>query len=434
MSCALESARDLGASGAEATARLVQGLEISVRCDEVDKLERRRNKHLAVTVYFGHRKGTAGTADLNPQGVRRAVEKARSLARFTAEDPYAGLLEAQALAWQIPNLDLDHPWTIEASEAIDLAHRIERAGFAWNAHVRNSDGASVSTVRQSIVFGNSLGFLGGYSGTSHSMGCTLIAEQHGQMHRGQWFTVARDALDLEAPESVGLTAARRATARLGARKLSTRHAPVLFSAELARGLFGHFIAAIQGANQYRNASFLLDAAGQQVFPEFVCMSERPHLQKGLASAPFDAEGAATHDRELVENGVVGGYILDGYSARRLGLPTSGNAGGMHNLLIGANGKDQPQTEQALLRLMGTGLWLSDLMGQGINVVTGDYSRGANGFWIEGGAIIHPVHEVTIAGNLRDMFRNLAALGDDVDARGAIRCGSVLVGEMTVAGQ
>ena len=431
---ALERARRFGASQAEADASLAQGLDLSVRKDEIEKLEHHRKKRLSVTVYFDQRKGAASTADLSAQGVHTTVEQACTLARFTAEDSYAGLVEAEALARDIPDLDLDYPWTLEARDAVDLARRIERAGFAMDARIRNSEGASVSSFRQSVVLGNSHGFLAGYSETSHSLGCALIAEQGGQMHRGQWFTVARDAADLEAPESVGATAARRAAAHLGARKLSTRRAAVLFCPQSAQGLFGHFIQAIQGGSQYRKASFLLQAAGEQVFPAFVRMSERPHLKKGIASAPFDAEGAATFDRELVDHGVLGGYVLGSYSARRLGLPTTANAGGLHNLLVTSTGAEPLHTQEALLRRMGSGLWVTDLMGQGVNGVTGDYSRGARGFWVEGGAIAYPVHEITIAGNLRHMYREIAALGEDVDARGSIQCGSVLVGEMTLAGQ
>lgn len=432
--CALEIVRDLGASAAEATASLAQGLEITVRRDEVEKLKHLRNRRLWVTVYFGHRKGVASTTDLSAQAVRTTVQQACALARFTAEDPYAGVLEAQALARDIPDLDLDHPWALEAHEAIDLARRIERAGFACDSRVRNSEGASVSTSRRSVVLGNSLGFLAGYTGTGHSMGCALIAEQDGRMQRGQWSTVARDAAQLEAPESVGATAARRAAAHLGARKIPSRRAPVLFSPEMGRGLFGQFISATSGGSQYRKASFLLDAVGQEVFPAFVRMSERPHIPKALGSAPFDGEGAATRDRGLVDNGVLQGYVLDGYSARRLGLVTTGNAGGIHNLLVSATEAQPTRSEEALLRQMGSGLWVTELMGRGVNAVTGDYSRGASGFWIEGGAIAYPVHEVTIAGNLRQMYRDIVALGDDVDARGAIRCGSVLVAQMMIAGE
>ena len=432
---ALEEAGRLGASQAEADASRAKGLGVTVRLGEVETIEYQRDRGLSVTVYFGHRKGTASTGDLSRQAVRATVEKACAIARYTAEDPYAGLVDPEALARDIPELDLDHPWALTAEEAIVLARRCEQTGLSTDARIGNSEGASVNSQRHTGVHGNSLGFLAGFSGTSHSISCSLIAQQGTQMQRDYWFTAARDPGELDTPESVGAAAARRAAARLGARKLSTRHAPVLFSAEMARGLFQHFVGAIRGASQYRKASFLLDAAGQQVFPAFLGMSERPHIPKGFASAPFDGEGAATHDRELVREGVLQGYVLGSYSARRLGLKTTGNAGGIHNLLVGVSeaGADALRTRERLLRDMGSGLLVTELMGQGVNGVTGDYSRGASGFWIEDGAIAFPVHEVTVAGNLREMYRGIVALGEDVDVRGAIRCGSVLVGQMTIAG-
>ncbi len=432
---ALEEARRLGASQAEADASLAKGLAVTVRLGEVETLEYQRDRGLSVTVYFGQRKGTASTADLTREAVRATVEKASAIARYTAEDPYAGLVDPEALARDIPDLDLDHPWEITAEEAITLARRCERAGMSGEARITNSEGASVSSQRHTGVYGNSLGFLAGFSGTSHSISCSLIAQEAGQMQRDYWYTTARDPAALESPEAVGAAAARRAAARLGSRKLATRRAPVIFSPEMARGLFQHFIGAIRGTSQYREASFLLNAAGEQVFPAFLALSERPHILKGLASTPFDAEGAATHDRELVEDGVLKGYVLGSYSARRLGLKTTGNAGGIHNLMVGVSGRavDALRTRERLLQDMGTGLLVTELMGQGVNGVTGDYSRGASGFWVQDGAIAFPVHEVTVAGNLRTMYRDIAALGDDVDARGAIRCGSVLVGEMTIAG-
>ena len=432
---ALEEARRLGASQAEADASLAKGLAVTVRLGEVETIEYQRDRGLSVTVYFGQRKGTASTADLTREAVRATVEKASAIARYTAEDPYAGLVEPEALARDIPDLDLDHPWALAAEGAIAIARRCEQAGMGGEARIANSEGASVSSQRHTGVYGNSLGFLAGFSGTSHSISCSLIAQEAGQMQRDYWYTTARDPAALESPEAVGAAAARRAAARLGSRKLATRRAPVIFSPEMARGLFQHFIGAIRGTSQYREASFLLNAAGEQVFPAFLALSERPHLLKGLASAPFDAEGAATHDRELVEDGVLKGYVLGSYSARRLGLKTTGNAGGIHNLMVGVSGRavDALRTRERLLQDMGTGLLVTELMGQGVNGVTGDYSRGASGFWVQDGAIAFPVHEVTVAGNLRTMYRDIAALGDDVDARGAIRCGSVLVGEMTIAG-
>ncbi len=432
---ALEEARRLGASQAEADASLAKGLAVTVRLGEVETLEYQRDRGLSVTVYFGQRKGTASTADLTREAVRATVEKASAIARYTAEDPYAGLVEPEALARDIPDLDLDHPWALAAEGAIAIARRCEQAGMGGEARIANSEGASVSSQRHTGVYGNSLGFLAGFSGTSHSISCSLIAQEAGQMQRDYWYTTARDPAALESPEAVGAAAARRAAARLGSRKLATRRAPVIFSPEMARGLFQHFIGAIRGTSQYREASFLLNAAGEQVFPAFLALSERPHILKGLASTPFDAEGAATHDRELVEDGVLKGYVLGSYSARRLGLKTTGNAGGIHNLMVGVSGRavDALRTRERLLQDMGTGLLVTELMGQGVNGVTGDYSRGASGFWVQDGAIAFPVHEVTVAGNLRTMYRDIAALGDDVDARGAIRCGSVLVGEMTIAG-
>jgi PmbA protein len=428
---ALEEARRQGASQYEADGSLSQGLGTTVRLGEVDTIEYQRDRGLAVTVYFGRRKGSASTADLGREAVRATVEKACAIARYTAEDPYAGLVEPEYLARDIPDLDLDHPWSLAAEDAIAIARRCEQAGRAIDPRIANSEGASVSSQRHTGVYGNSLGFLAGFSGSSHSVSCSLIAQEGDQMQRDYWFTTARDPADLETPESVGAAAGKRALARLGARKLTTRKAPVLFSPDMARGLYRHFIGAIRGPSQYRKASFLLNAAGEQVFPAFLQMHERPHIRKGLASAPFDDEGAVTRDRELVENGILEGYVLGSYSARRLGLKTTGNAGGIHNLIVESSG-DSPGYE-ALLRRMGSGLLVTELMGQGVNGVTGDYSRGASGFWIEGGAIAYPVQEITIAGNLRDIYRNIVAVGGDVDPRGGIRCGSVLIAQMTIAG-
>ena len=429
---ALEEARRQGASQYEIDASLSQGLGTTVRLGEVDTIEYQRDRGLAVTVYFGKRKGSASTADLGREAVRATVEKACAIARYTAEDPYAGLVEPEYLARDIPDLDLDHPWGLSAEDAIAIARRCEQAGRAVDPRIVNSEGASVSSQRHTGVYGNSIGFLAGFSGTSHSVSCSLIAQEAEQMHRDYWFTTARDPKDLEAAEPVGATAGKRALARLGARKLTTRKAPVLFSPDMARGLYRHFIGAIRGPSQYRKASFLLGAAGEQVFPAFLQMHERPHIPKGLASAPFDDEGAATRDRELVADGILAGYVLGSYSARRLGLQTTGNAGGIHNLIVDASG-DSPGYE-ALLCQMGSGLLVTELMGQGVNGVTGDYSRGASGFWIERGAIAYPVQEITIAGNLRDIYRNIVAVGSDVDPRGSVRCGSVLIGEMTIAGE
>jgi PmbA protein len=429
---ALEEARRQGATQYEADASLSQGLSVSVRLREVDTVEYQRDRGLGVTVYFGKRKGAASTADLSATAVRETVAKACAIARYTAEDPYAGLVEPEALARDIPDLDLDHPWQLSPERAIELARECEAAGLAVDARVSNSEGASVNSQRHTGIYGNSLGFLAGYSATSHSLSCALIAQEGEQMQRDYWYSVARDAADLEQAAHIGRSAGERALARLGARRLTTRRAPVAFSPDMARGLFRHFLGAISGTSQYRKSSFLLNAAGEQVFPVFLNMQERPHIRKGLASSPFDQEGAATHDRELVHAGVIDGYVLGSYSARRLGLKSTGNAGGVHNLLIGSSaGALAPQD---FLRHLQRGLLVTELMGQGVNTVTGDYSRGASGFWVEEGAIAYPVHEITIAGNLRPMYRDIVALGDDIDERGGIRTGSVLIAEMTIAGE
>jgi PmbA protein len=431
VSFVLEEAARRGATQAAADASVNQGLGVTARLGEVETIEYQRDRGLGVTVYFGQRKGSASTADLGQQAIRDTVEKACTIARFTAEDPYAGLVDPEALARDIPDLDLDHPWSLSPEQAIEMAKRCEAAGLAVDARITNSEGASVNSQRHVGVHGNSLGFLAGTAGTSHSISCSLIANQGEEMQRDYWFSSSRDSVDLETPESIGRRAGERAVQRLGSRKLTTRKAPIAYSPDMARGLFRHFIGAIRGASQYRKASFLLNASGEEVFPAFLQMQERPHILKGLASAPFDGEGAATHDRDLVRDGVLQGYVLGSYSARKLGLKTTGNAGGVHNLIVSASGKALDL--ESFLQRMRTGLLVTEMMGQGVNGVTGDYSRGASGFWVEDGAIAYPVHEVTIAGNLRQMYRDITALGNDVDTRGGIRTGSVLIAEMTIAG-
>ena len=428
---ALEEARRQGATQAEASVGLQRGLNVTVRLGEVDTMEYHRDRGLAVTVYMGQRKGAASTADLRPEAVVESVTKACSIARYTAEDDCAGLADADRLARDFPDLDIDHPWDIEPDRAVELARECEAAGRALDRRIGNSEGATLTSHRALRVYGNSHGFMGGFPCTSHSVSCALIAEGEGQMQRDYWHTVARSAADLESPAAVGRRAAERTVARLGARRLGTRRLPVLFAPEIARGLYGHFIGAVRGASQYRRSSFLLDAAGEQIFPSFLQMSERPHLPRALASVPFDLEGVATRDRELIHDGVLDGYICGSYSARRLGIATTGNAGGTHNLLVRA-----PSIESSLeqlLQQMGTGLWVTELMGQGVNPVTGDYSRGASGFFVENGAVAYPVHEITIAGSLREMYRHIVGIGNDIDAQGNVRCGSVLIDAMTIAG-
>jgi len=432
VSLALEEAQRLGATQCEVDASMNRGLSTTVRLGEVDTVEYQRDRGIGVTVYFGKRKGSASTADLSAQAVRATVEKACTIARYTAEDACAGLADPEELATDIPDLELDHPWALTPDQAVDLARACEAAGLAVDSRITNSEGATVSTQRDVRVYGNSLGFLEGFSSTSHSLSCVLLAQQGEDMQRDYWFSAARDAADLLGFEAIGRKAGERALARLGGRRLTTRKAPVLFAPEIARGFVGHLVAAIRGGAQYRKSSFLLGAAGQQVLPRFVQIDERPHIHRALASAPFDDEGVATRDRSLVLDGVLQGYVLGSYSARKLGLRTTGNAGGIHNLIVTAPG--QSFAFEALLARMGTGLLVTELMGQGVNGVTGDYSRGASGFWVQDGVVTHPVHEITIAGNLKQMYRDIVALGTDVDERGAIRTGSVLLSEMTIAGE
>jgi PmbA protein len=426
----LEEARAAGASQAEVGLSVDTGLSVSVRLGEVETLEYQRDRGMGITVYAGSRKGTATTGDLSWQAIADTVRKAVSIAKFTAEDACAGLPDPETLARHVPDLELSHPWDLEAEGAIDLARRCEAAALGRDPRITNSEGASLSAHRGLRVYGNSLGFLAGYPHTYYSVACVVMGQQDGAMERDHWYSAARDWRELEDVEAVGRRAAERAAERLGARRIPTTRAPVLFVPELARGLIGHFVGAIRGGAQYRRNSFLLGAAGQQLFPASFGISERPHLPRALASAPFDGEGCATRDRELVAQGVLDGYVLDTYAARKLGLRTTGNAGGVHNLLVHAGEDDYA----ALLRRLGRGLVVTELMGQGVNGVTGDYSRGAAGFWVEDGAARFPVSEITIAGNLKDMFRNLVAVGRDVDARGAIRTGSILIDEMTIAGE
>jgi PmbA protein len=427
---ALEEARARGASQAEAAVSQDTGLSVGVRLGEVETLEHQRDRSMGITVYFGQRKGSASTADFSLEAVRATVAKACSIARFTAEDACSGLADAALMTRAPLDLDLAHPWNVTADRAIEIAKSSEAAALKFDPRINNSEGASVATHQGLHVYGNTHGFIGGYPTTSHTLSCVVLAGTGEDMQRDYWYSSSRDWRDLEPAEAVGRESARRTIARLGPRKLSTRRAPVLFVPELARGLIGHFIGAIRGSSQYRQSSFLLSSAGQQVFPGGFSIAERPHIPKAMGSAPFDDEGVATHDRELVADGILTGYILSSYSARKLGMQTTGNAGGAHNLVVAPNlagGLD------AVLSRLGTGLMVTELMGQGVNMVTGDYSRGAAGFWVENGSLQYPVAEITIAGNLRNMLKSIVAVGDDVDTRGGTRVGSVLLEEMTIAG-
>src|SRR5580698_2941133 len=424
---ALEEARVRGASQAEAAVSQDTGLSVGVRLGEVETLEHQRDRSMGITVYFGQRKGSASTADFSPDAVRATVAKACSIARFTAEDACSGLADAALMTRAPQDLDLAHPWNLAADRAIEIAKSCEAAALEFDSRINNSEGASLGTHQGLHVYGNTHGFIGGYPTTSHTVSCVVLAGTGEDMQRDYWYSTSRDWQELEDAQAVGRESAQRTLARVGPRKLSTRRSAVLFVPEMARGLIGHFTAAIRGSSQYRQSSFLLNSAGQQVFPAGFSIAERPHIHKAMGSAPFDEEGVATRDRELVTDGVLTGYILSSYSARRLGLKTTGNAGGAHNLVVAPNAAGGAK---GMLERLGEGLLVTELMGQGVNAVTGDYSRGAAGFWVERGAVQYPVAEITIAGNLRDMIGSIVAAGDDVDARGGIRVGSILLKEMT----
>ena len=426
----LSETHKLGASQAEAGVSSDSGLTLTVRLGEVETLEYQRDRGLGITVYFGKRKGSASTADLTAAAVKETVRAAVSIARYTAEDECAGLADAALMAKDLSDLDLNHPWALSPEAAIEIARTCEDAARAFDGRIENSEGATVSSHQGLRVYGNSHGFVGGYASSAHSLTCAVIGKQGGGMQRDYWYTTARDALDMDTPESVGRKAAQRTVARLGARKLTTREAPVLFTPEVARGFIGHFLGAMRGGAQYRQSTFLLGAVGEMIFPEFVQLSERPHLKKALASAAFDNEGVATRDAEIVNQGVATTYLLDSYAARKLKLKSTGHAGGVRNLIV----KPGQHDYAGLLQHLRTGLVVTELMGQGVNAVTGDYSRGAAGFWVEDGEIAFPVEEITIAGNLRDMYRNIIAVGNDVDVRAGIRTGSILVNTMTIAGE
>ena len=420
--------RAAGASEAEVGASVDTGLSVSVRLGEVETIEHTRDRSFGVTVYFGKRKGSASTADLKPDSISKTIEQACAIARYTEEDPYTGLADPARLATAFPDLDLWHPWGISPQQAIKLGVQIEDAGRALDG-ITNSEGASVQAGETLSVYATSRGFTGRERGTRHMLSCALIAEDAAGMQRDYWYESVRAAEDFPAADTVGRKAAQRALARRNARQLGTRDCAVLFTPEVARGLIGHLVSAVSGGSLYRKASFLLDHAGKQIFPDFVEIIERPHLRRGQASSNFDSEGVATADRDLVRAGVLERYVLGSYSARKLGLESTGNAGGIHNLVVTPGAHDFA----ALLRQLGTGLVVTEVMGQGVSIVTGDYSRGASGFWVENGAIAYPVEEITIASNLRDMYRGIAAIGADVDPRSHILTGSILVDRMTVAG-
>ena len=426
--------RDAGASQAEVSASVSTGLSVNVRMGEVETVERNRDRGFGLTVYFGQRKGSASTADLKPASVDATIAQACAIARYTEPDPCAGLADGALMQTEFPDLDLWHPWRLDVDRAIEIGRQVEAAGRDHGA-ITNSEGASVQRGDALGVYANSHGFVGRERGTHHSISCSLIAGRGEAMQRDGWYEYVRDASAFPAFASIGAKAAERAAARLGARRLSTRECAVLFAPEVARSLVGHVISAVSGGSLYRRASFLLDHAGKPVLPPFVDMIEKPFLPRGHASSAFDAEGVATRESALVERGVLQRYVLGSYSARKLGLKTTGNAGGLHNLVVAAGSVDGDAADfQGMLQKMGSGLLVTELMGQGVSIITGDYSRGAAGFWVENGQIAYPVQEITIAGNLRDMLMNVQAIGSDVDPRSSLLTGSILVGKMTVAGE
>ena len=430
---ALSHAKKIGATDAGAEASEGCGLSVSVRKGELENVERNRDKSLGVTVYLGQRRGNASTSDFSKAAIEQTVQAAYDIARFTAEDPVAGLPDEADIATEHRDLGLFHPWAVTSEEAAELAKACERAALRTDRRITNSEGAGVSAQQSHFFSAHTRGFRGGYASSRHSMSVAPIAGRGDDMQRDSWYSSMRNAADLASPEAVGRYAAERALARLKARKIPTVECPVLFESPLAAGLLGAFTQAVSGGALYRKSSFLLDSLGQQVFPDHSDIHEDPFVIGGKGSSPFDDEGVRTQARTVVDAGTVQGYFLGTYSARKLGMKTTGNAGGSHNLVLTsrrtAAGDDLP----AMLKKLRTGLFVVELMGQGVNYVTGDYSRGASGFWVENGEIAFPVQEITIAGNMAEMFKGIAAIGADAYNYGAKTVGSVLVDRMKVAG-
>lgn len=424
----LKVAKAHGASAAEAELSLSIGQNVSVRMGQTETIEYNRDKGMSVTVYFGQQKGHASTSDLSIQALKDTVAAACNIAKYTAKDEFCGLADKDLMASNILDLDLHHPWPLSVDEAIVIAQECEAAALSVDARISNSEGASVSSSTGYFAYSNSHGFTGGYPSSRHGISCSVIAEADGNMQRDYWYSTARAAEDLQTPQAIGQIAGERSVRRLNARKIKTCQVPVLFEAPLASGLISSLISAVSGGNLYRKSSFLLDSLGKQVASPLLNIYEEPHLRRGLASSPFDNEGVATHARQLVKDGVLQGYLLASYSARKLGMQTTGNAGGNHNLIVMPGSHDFA----GLLQQMGTGLLVTELLGSGINMVTGDYSRGAAGFWVENGVIVHAVEEITIASNMADMLLGIVAIGNDVLVQGSKQVGSILVERMTVA--
>lgn len=425
----LAEARKQGATACEVAVSVEQGLSTTVRQREVETVEFNRDQGFGITLYVGQRKGSASTSATGEAAIRETVAAALAIAKHASEDESAGLADAALMARDLPELDLYHAWDITPEQAIERALLCEAAAFDADPRIRNADGTSLGSHQSCRVYGNSHGFVGGYASTRHSLSCVMIAESEGQMQRDYWYDVNRQGHLLADAASIGRRAAQRAVSRLGARPVPTCEVPVLFSAELATGLFGSFLGAISGGALYRKSSFLEGTLGEQLFPSWLNLDERPHIPRAMGSAAFDGDGLATYPKPFVEGGRLVSYILSTYSGRKLGMPSTANAGGVHNLFVSHGEEDQ----QALIKRMGRGLLVTELMGHGLNMVTGDYSRGAGGYWVENGEIQFAVQEVTIAGNMRDMFRQIVAVGSDLELRSNIRTGSVLIEKMTVAG-
>ncbi|TMN93973.1 metalloprotease PmbA [Pseudoalteromonas phenolica] len=427
---ALSHATKLGATAAEAAMSSTSGLSVSTRMGEVETIEFNQDGGLGISVYVGNHKGSASTADLSPKALRSVVEKAIDIAKFTSDDPCNGVADKALLEMSPPDLDLYHPWEVTPEQGVELCIEAEKAALEFDERIVNSDGASFSSHEGLRVYGNTHGFLAGFPRTRHSLNTMVIGQDGEQMQRDYAYTVSREQSGLKLAQSVGLEAAESTIARLNARKITTMKTPVVFRADVANSLFGHLVSAIGGGALYRKSSFLLDSLGQQIFNSCVNVSERPHLLKGLASSPFDSEGVKTVDREIIHGGELQTYLLASYAARKMGMTATGHAGGIHNWLVQQTHDDL----KAVLKEMDTGLLVTELMGQGVNTVTGDYSRGAAGFWVEQGEIQYPVSEITIAGNLKDMFMDIQAIGGDIEQRGSVQMGSILIEEMQVAGE
>lgn len=426
---ALELAK-VGADAAEVAVTKTTGISISTRFGEVENVEFNSDGALGITVYHQQRKGSASSTDLSPDAIARTVQAALDIARYTSPDPFAGPADKELLAFDAPDLDLFHPAELDAERGIELAARAEQASLKFDPRITNTEGGSFNSHYGIKVFGNSHGMLQSYSSSRHSLSSCVIAEHEGDMERDYAYTIARDINELKTPEWVGEECARRTLSRLAPRRLPTMEAPIMFAAEVATGLFGHLVGAISGSSVYRKSTFLLDSLGKQILPEWLTINEQPHLLKGMASTPFDSEGVRTVERNIVENGVLQTWLMTSYSARKLGMQSTGHAGGIHNWRIAGQGLGF----EDMLKKMGTGFLVTELMGQGVSGVTGDYSRGAAGFWVENGEIQYPVSEVTIAGNLKDMWSNLVTMGDDIELRSNIQCGSALLEAMKIAGE